>query len=218
MFQCTECDESFARSFNLERHMERFHPQHEEMEEKETDSEGETTEDDEDRVDTDDDDDDDSNDDDADADDEDGEDAEDRVDITPMWAMMRDKAIHSIPHDQTVRFEERVQELVEDDIPEHKASRIAMREIQPAVTSNLYKIFRRKVEEMEELRRDPVYIKIRETRKRVMVDDDFEEDEALYHAIEKRKFLIQKAAGFLDDTSDEEEEEQEGEEDIGADL
>ena len=65
---------------------------------------------------------------------------------------------------------------------------------------------------MEELLHDPVYKQIRDTRKRAMDDEDFDSDEALYHAIEKRKLLIQKAADLLVDLDVEDEEEEEGEE------
>ena len=119
----------------------------------------------------------------------------------------------AIPHDQAMHIEERKQELIEGGTTLEKASLMANNGLKPAIAANLYNIFRRKIEDMEELRHDPVYKQVRTTRKRAMDDEDFDSDEALYHAIEKRKFLIQKAAGLLEDLDDdEEEEEEEGEE------
>ena len=201
MQRCEECDLTFGRVYNLQRHMEKFHPQSEEEEEEEVDSDDEGSETSEEEEEE------------GEEEHEEEEGDDDIVHITPMWERLRYRAMKTVPHDQAVRFEERKQELIADGATEEKASRMATSEISDAITTNLYKLFRRKVEEMEELTRDPVYKQIKETRKRSIDEEDFEPDEALYHAIDKRKFLIQKAAGLLDVSDEGEEDVDEEEED-----
>ena len=61
---------------------------------------------------------------------------------------------------------------------------------------------------MKQLKNDPVYKKIMQTRDAFMDSDDFDPEEAMEAAVDKRKFLIKKLLkdyNFTEDSDDEDD-------------
>ena len=188
-FECSKCNRTFSRRYNLKRHVEDAHTHIDEMDNGEieeemsdtedhvaeggggTDSEGSESET---------------------SESEDEEDAEDTEDN--FWYRIKMAAWTG---DLETKFEIRCQELVQLGLDEVKAARTAAQEMKPFIQENVREIFRDKVEEMKEMRGDIIYKKIMDTKKRIRdEEEDFDEDEAWDYALRKRQFIIDRALGI----------------------
>ena len=116
-------------------------------------------------------------------------------------------------------YDVRRQELENTGLSETKAKHMAAQFMKPMIQDNVRSLFMERVEDMQELIRDPLYKKIKETKKRFREDEEenFSHEEAWHCAMKKRQYLVDKAIGILNnvnidefdvkaDESDEEEE------------
>lgn len=165
----------------MKRHMETQHPEDDNEVEDGEEDDNESGEEDEDEG----------------SDEEDGgenEDLEDDDEVAPLWQSIREEAW--TPELEN-KFDEIWQALVEEGIAEEDAKDTAAQQIKPILQSNIRSHLTTRVVEMKELRRDPIYKVLEETRKRARDEEEFDAEEAWHHTLEKRKFLLDKATGIL---------------------
>ena len=90
------------------------------------------------------------------------------------------------------RYEELRESFENDGMSELDAKKHAFSEILPELEKALRNIYIDRLHWMWDMKKDPTHKKIMETRKRLLEDDDFDEDEALTAAVKKRKFLLKR--------------------------
>ena len=89
-------------------------------------------------------------------------------------------------------FKEMKDHLMSTGLDEETAKNEASFKLLPKLQRELGNIYKGRLEWIQEMKRDPVHMKIMQTKKDFMENDDFEPEEALEAAIDKRKFLIRK--------------------------
>ena len=88
------------------------------------------------------------------------------------------------------RYEELTESSQNDGMSELDAKKQAFSEILPELQKALRNVYIDRLHWMWDMKKDPIHKKIMETRKRLIEDDGFDEDEALTVAVKKRKFLL----------------------------
>ena len=98
--------------------------------------------------------------------------------------------------------------LVRSGLDEQTAGETAYSNILPELQKELESIYLQRLQWIQQLKKDPVHKKIMQTMDAFVNDDDFDPEQALEAAVNKRKFLIKgrlKDYSFTEDSDDEED-------------
>ena len=104
-------------------------------------------------------------------------------------------------------FEEIKDRLITNGQDEQTAKTEAYFEILPKLQKQLANVYAERLSWISEMKNDPVHRKIMKSKRDFIENDDFEPDEALEAAIDKRKFLIRRLLKDYQNIFDEEEDE-----------
>ena len=105
-------------------------------------------------------------------------------------------------------FEEMKINLIQSGLDKQSAEEKAYSSILPKLQKELENIYMERLMWMKQLKNDPVHKKIMQTRDAIMDSDDFDPEEAMKAAVDKRKFLINrllKDYSFTEDSDDEDD-------------
>ena len=104
------------------------------------------------------------------------------------------------------KFKENVECLNYEGFSEAEAKRQSFSELLPKLTKELEDIYAERLLWMSHMKKDPIHKKIMQTRDNLIDVDFLDREEALYSAVEKRKFLfkslLEKRQHYSDDESD----------------
>ena len=240
MAVCSECGKSFSRMDNMLRHKLTVHKirdeddEEEENEETESsensdteDSEGNDGDEENENEDGDENEENDGDGDNGDAENESESGDEDEERNTyDLWDYLSTKAVN----DETIKaqFEELMEKLADGELTEEEVAKQAGRVVKPDIRKHIYEHTINFLTLWHYAKEDETYKQIRRTKRKLIEEEDFGPREAITQAVKKRKFLIQRETGTLDDDplvetlplptlrdkddADEEEEEEEEEE------
>ena len=93
-------------------------------------------------------------------------------------------------------------------LDEQTAGETAYSNILPELQTELRRIFLQRLQWIQQLKKDPVHKKIMQTKNTFVNDDDFDQEEAMEAAVNKREFLINrhlKDYNFTENSDDEED-------------
>ena len=105
-------------------------------------------------------------------------------------------------------FEEMKMNVIHSGLDKQSAEEKAYSSILPKLQKELENIYMERLMWMKQLKNDPVHKKIMQTRDAFMDSDDFDPEEAMEAAVDKRKFLINrllKDYSFSEDSDDEDD-------------
>ena len=103
-------------------------------------------------------------------------------------------------------FEEIKMNLIYNGLDEKSAGQKAYSDILPILQKDLESIYKNRLLWIKQLKSDPLHKKIMQTKNNLVDKDDFDSDEAMEAAVEKRKFLIKRLLKdyiFTEDSDDE---------------
>ena len=106
-----------------------------------------------------------------------------------------------------VAYEELKQNFIDNGFDDESAQHKAYSLVQPKLQKELESVYLERLLWIRELRRDPIHRKIMKTRDDFVDNDDFDPEEALEAAVDKRKFLLKrllKDSGRFPEDDDEE--------------
>lgn len=201
---CQACGEHFSRGYNLRRHRNGSCPLLSQPEEQIMDEYPEYTHDDKEEIEEEDVDQSDV----SQSDEEMSEDSDDASDTESeeedsVWTPIKEQA--KARHRQG--YEELVQGFLNDGMGEKEAKELGFRRILPVLQKEARKVYLEKLKWMRELRKDPMHKKVMETKQSFTNIDNFDGDEAIEAAVQKRKFLLNKMFdeddGYDDSDTDE---------------
>ena len=89
-------------------------------------------------------------------------------------------------------FQENVQRLENEGFSEVEAKRHSFSALLPKLTKELEDVYVDRLLWLLHIKKDPTHQKIMQTRDNLIDEDFFDCDEALYSAVEKRKFLFKR--------------------------
>ena len=188
---CKFCGKAFNRGFNLRRHENEYCPlKSEEREMSET--ENQSSEDDASSVAT------------------DGSqssmtgDSETEKEEPDPWMPMVKEAMQK----HEAAFQEMKMNLSQSGLEEETAGETAPSNILPELQKKLESIYLQRLQWIQQLKKDHVHKKMMQTKDALVNDDDFDPEEAMKAAVNKRKFLIKrrlKDYSFTEDSDDEED-------------
>ena len=109
-----------------------------------------------------------------------------------------------------IAFEEMKESLINSGLDEQSAKDKAYSNILPKLQKELGNIYMERLVWMKQLKKDPVHKKIMQTKDALAENDDFDPEEAMEAAVDKRKFLIKrllKGYDFDEENDDEENDD-----------
>ena len=118
------------------------------------------------------------------------------------WMPMVEEAMQK----HKTAFEEVKKNLIYDGLDEKSAGQKAYSDILPTLQKDLECIYKDRLLWIKQLKSDPVHKKIMQTKNTFVDNDDFDPEEAMEAAVEKRKFLIKRSLKdytFTEDSDDE---------------
>jgi hypothetical protein len=89
-------------------------------------------------------------------------------------------------------FEEMKESLINNGLDEESAKDKAYSNLLPKLQKELENIYMERLEWMRQLKKDPVHKKIMHTKDELVENGDFDPEEAMEAAVDKRKFLIRR--------------------------
>ena len=104
------------------------------------------------------------------------------------WSPIIDEAKERV----RASYEQMKDNFINSGLDEETAKNEASFKVMPKLQREVGNIYKERLEWIQEMKRDPVHKKIMQTKKDFMENDDFDQEEALEAAIDKRKFLIRK--------------------------
>jgi hypothetical protein len=107
-----------------------------------------------------------------------------------------------------IAFKEMKESLINSGLDEQSAKDKAYSNILPKLQKELENIYMERLVWMRQLKKYPVYKKIMHTKDELVKNDDFDPEEAMGAAVDKRKFLIRrllKGYNFHEENDDDEE-------------
>ena len=104
------------------------------------------------------------------------------------WMPMVDEAMQQ----HEAAFEEMKKNLIDSGLDEQSAGEKAYSNIFPQLQKELEGIYMERLLWMNQLKKDPVHKKIMQTKLAFVENDDFDREEAIEAAIDKRRFLIKR--------------------------
>ena len=120
------------------------------------------------------------------------------------WMPMVEEAMRKHKSD----FEKIKMNLIDSGLDEQSAGEKAYSDFLPMFQKELESIYMERLLWMKQLKNDPVHKKIMQTKNAFVDNDDFDPEEAMEAAVNKRKFLIKrllKDYSFIDENNDEDE-------------
>ena len=105
-------------------------------------------------------------------------------------------------------FKKMKMNLVDSGLDEQSAGEKAYLNVLPMLQKELESIYMERLLWMRQLKNDPVHKKIMQTKDAFVDNDDFDPEEAMEAAVNKRKFLIKrllKDYNFIEENNDEDE-------------
>ena len=93
---------------------------------------------------------------------------------------------------RNIALEEMKESLINTGLDEQSAKDKAFSNMLPKLQKELEKIYMERLVWMRQLKKDPVHKKIMHTKDALVENDDFDPEEALEAAVDKRKFLIRR--------------------------
>ena len=104
------------------------------------------------------------------------------------WSPIIDEAKERV----RASYEQMKDNFINSGLDEETAKNEASFKVMPKLQREVGNIYKERLEWIQEMKRDPVHKKIMQTKKDFMENDDFDQEEALEAAVDKRKFLIRK--------------------------
>ena len=89
-------------------------------------------------------------------------------------------------------FEEIKMNSIYNGLDEESAGPKAYSDVLPILQKDLESIYKDRLLWIKQLKSDPIHKKIMQTKNNLVDNDDFDPDEAIEAAVEKRKFLIKR--------------------------
>ena len=128
--------------------------------------------------------------------------ADDDEERYSVWTYLSDVA----NNDEAIqkRIEDAKSRLADDELSKEQITQEALRVVKPYKMDFMYKTYASLLKMWHFTERDVYHKKIMQTKKRLLEEEDIEPVEAIELAVKKRKFIIQRATGTLDDDSLEE--------------
>ncbi len=120
------------------------------------------------------------------------------------WMPMVEEAMQR----RKTAFEEMKTNLIHRGVDEQSAGEKAYLNVLPMLQKELESIYMERLLWMKQLKNDPVHKKIMQTKDAFVDNDDFDPEEAMEAAVNKRKFLIKrllKDYSFIEENNDEDE-------------
>ena len=120
------------------------------------------------------------------------------------WMPMVEEAMQKHRPD----FKKMKMNLVDSGLDEQSAGEKAYLNVLPMLQKELESIYMERLLWMRQLKNDPVHKKIMQTKDAFVDNDDFDPEEAMEAAVNKRKFLIKrllKDYNFIEENHDEDE-------------
>lgn len=177
---CRFCGKQFSRGYNLRRHEKEYCPQREELQEMyQTDSDNDEmlyAEDDTQSS---------SSEPESLSATDDEPETEDEID---PWIPLIEEARER----SSKMFEDIKENLINNGLDEESARNEAVSNILPKLQKELGNIYIERLLWLKALKKDPVHKKIMHTKDSLVENDDFDPEEALEAAVDKRKFLMRK--------------------------
>ena len=93
---------------------------------------------------------------------------------------------------RNIALEEMKESLINTGLDEQSAKDKAFSDMLPKLQKELENIYMERLVWMRQLKKDPVHKKIMHTKDALVENDDFDPEEALEAAVDKRKFLIRR--------------------------
>ena len=115
----------------------------------------------------------------------DDDESETELEVDPWIPMIEEAKQRS-----NIAFEKMKESLVNSGLDEQSATDKAYTNILPELQKELENIYMERLLWMKQLKKDPVHRKIMQTKDSLVENDDFDPEEAVEAAIDKRKFLI----------------------------
>ena len=147
----------------------------------------------------------------AESDDDDDESSSDDENIAPIWVKLKREAW--TPKMQN-EYEECYDAFLESGVSEKKAEIMAQKEIRSKLRKHVKDRYVKFLKRIALLRKDRAHKQIMSTKRKLLEEDEFDENEALHYAVKKRRFLIEKASGLLSDDEISNEDDDDDEEDV----
>ncbi len=120
------------------------------------------------------------------------------------WMSMVEEAMQR----RKTAFEEMKTNLIHRGVDEQSAGEKAYLNVLPMLQKELESIYMERLLWMKQLKNDPVHTKIMQTKDAFVHNDDFDPEEAMEAAVNKRKFLFKrllKDYSFIEENNDEDE-------------
>ena len=117
----------------------------------------------------------------------DDDESETELEVDPWIPMIEEAKQRS-----NVAFEKMKESLINSGLDEQSATDKAYTNILPELQKELENIYMERLLWMKQLKKDPVHRKIMQTKDSLVENDDFDPEEAVEAAIDKRKFLIKR--------------------------
>ena len=190
---CKFCGKTFNRGFNLRRHEKEYCPLKSEEREMPSETESQSSDDDASSVAT-------HGSESPMTTDSETETEEEEAD---PWMPMVEEAMQK----HKAAFREMKMNLTHSGLDEQTAGETAYSNILPELQKELRSIYLQRLQWIQQLKNDPVHEKMMQT-KDTFVNDDFDLEEAMEVAVNKRKFLINrhlKGCNFTEDSDDEQD-------------
>ena len=190
---CKFCGKTFNRGFNLRRHEKEYCPLKSEEREMPSETESQSSDDDASSVAT-------HGSESPMTTDSETETEEEEAD---PWMPMVEEAMQK----HKAAFQEMKMNLTHSGLDEQTAGETAYSNILPELQKELRSIYLQRLQWIQQLKNDPVHEKMMQT-KDTFVNDDFDLEEAMEVAVNKRKFLINrhlKDCNFTEDSEDEQD-------------
>ena len=176
---CKFCRKQFNRGYNLRRHEKEYCPlraQERNMSQTDSDSQERDFQDDVSRTST------------------DGSETSMRTDMSETEEEMDPwiPLIEEAKQRRNIALEEMKESLINTGLDEQSAKDKAFSNMLPKLQKELENIYMERLVWMRQLKKDPVHKKIMHTKDALVENDDFDPEEALEAAVDKRKFLIRR--------------------------
>ena len=104
------------------------------------------------------------------------------------WMLMVEEAMQK----HKAAFQEINMNLTQSGLDEETAEETAYSNILPELQQELETIYLQRLQWIQQLKKDPVHKKIMQTKNALVNDDDFDPEEAMEAAVNKRQFLIKR--------------------------
>ena len=136
-----------------------------------------------------------------------------------VWMALKQKAWR---RKIQAKYEHHLKDLIDSGVDETKATKWAYDAILPQFQEAVQHYYMEQLMLIRKIREDRTHKKIRETYKRLIEEESYSRDEALRYAVKKRRYLIDKETGLLDNpmggSSDEESDDGEQDGDNDGDV